>query len=193
MIAFFNCLFLFPGIFPGCVPFFVLRVQRVICQPSELILLPFCILLLSFLPVVLLDLLQFFSCELAVRRRADALKVSRMAIFAPRMIQPGCDRRAHQRIRPVFAAFSAPYIINQYFSYPGQALRTGIPTFVHDYRGDAPFLAHLTFSLQLCSLAGGTNRHIRIIGKRMPCTVLILDAVQTGRQRHAYAIDRVRE
>ena len=143
MRVFFNCLFLFPGIFPSGVSSFVLRIQRIICQTSESPPLALCVLLLSFLPVVLLNLLQFFSCEPAVRRCADALKVSRMAILASWMVQTGCNRRAHQRIRPVFAASAALYIINQYRSYPGQALRAGIPTFVHDYHEDAPFLTLL--------------------------------------------------
>ena len=47
----------------------------------------------------------------------------------------------------------------------------------------APFLAFFTFPLQVGSFACCTDRHICIICQRMPCTVFILDTVQTSRKK----------
>ena len=112
-----------------------------------------------------------------------------MAVLAAGVVKAILNSLAHQRIflsrfriHTVLRS-SAPHIINEHFSHKGKTFGTGISSLIYDNGGNSPFLPFLPFPLKVCPLAGGPDRHVRIIRNGMPGSVCVLDAVKSGSQK----------
>ena len=114
------------------------------------------------------------------------------------MIQPLTDSVAHKRIplpglriHTILAA-TAPHSINQNLANKGKALRTWVPSFGHDDRCNAPFLPLLALTLQVGTLTGCSDCHIRIISQSVPCSIGIHHTVKPPGQHilrgHVYSL-----
>ena len=102
-----------------------------------------------------------------------------MPILAIWMIKSCCHSRTHQWIISIFTASTAPHIIDQNLANKRKALRTRIPSLIHNYKMATPFLAFFTLSSKISSLTCCSDCHACVFFYSMHGSILILDTLDT--------------